>query len=65
MAEFAYNNARNTGTDCTSFECNYGYHPRVLFEDEINSHLRSYSTNKLAKDLRDLLEICCQNLLYA
>ncbi len=65
MAEFAYNNGKNTSTSYTLFELNYGYHPKVLFEDETNSHLKSCLANKLAKKLRELIEICCQNLLHA
>ncbi len=30
MAEFAYNNTKNTSTSHTPFELNYDYHPRVL-----------------------------------
>ncbi len=36
MAEFAYNNAKNASTGHTPFELNYGYHPRVFFEEDID-----------------------------
>ncbi len=64
MAEFTYNNTINTSIDCIQFELNYEYHPRVLFEDKTNPHLRSCSANELAKELRELMEICCENLLH-
>ncbi len=64
MAEFAYNNAKNASIEHTSFELNYGYHPRVSFEEDVDPHSRSYSVNKLAEELRELMKICCQNLLH-
>ena len=36
-----------------------------LFEEDINPRLRSRFADKLAKELRELIEICCQNLLHA
>ncbi len=65
MAEFAYNNAKNASTSHTSFELNCGYHPRVFFEKDVNLRSRSRSTNELAKELRELMEVCCQNFLHA
>ena len=38
MAEFAYNNAKNASTGFTSFELNYGYYPRVFYEEDLNSY---------------------------
>ncbi len=65
IAEFAYNNAKNTSTSYTLFKLNCGYHSRVFFEKDVDSHSRSRSANKLAEELRKLIEICCQNLLHA
>ncbi len=64
MAEFAYNNVKNASTDHTPFELNYNYHPRVSFEEDVDPRLRSRSANKLAKELRELMEVCCQNFLH-
>ncbi len=64
MAEFAYNNTKNASIGHTPFELNYGYHPRISFKEDVNPHSRSCLANKLAKKLRELMEICCQNLLY-
>ena len=64
MAEFAYNNAKNANTSHTSFKLNCGFHLRVSFEDDLDPRSRSRSTNELAKDLRELMDICQQNLLY-
>ncbi len=65
MTEFAYNNAKNTGTNHIPFELNYGFHPQVLFKEDIDPRFRSCSTNKLTEELKELIEICCQNLPYA
>ena len=65
MAEFAYNNAKNISTGHTPFELNYGFHPRVFFEDNIDTRSRSRSANELTKELRELMDICQQNLLHA
>ncbi len=59
MAEFAYNNAKNASTGHTPFKLNYGYHPRLFFEEDIDSRSRSCSTNELAEELKKLIEVCC------
>ena len=65
MAEFTYNNAKNASTDHTPFELNCGFYPRVFFEDDVDPCSRSRSADELAKELRELMEICQQNLLHA
>ncbi len=63
MAEFAYNNAKNATTGHTPLQLNCGYHPRVSFEEDIDPYSKSHSANKLAEELKELIEVCCQNLL--
>ncbi len=65
MAEFAYNNVKNASTGHTSFELNCGYHPKDSFKDDVDSRLRSRFVNELAEELRELMEVCYQNLLHA
>ncbi len=65
MAEFTYNNAKNASTGHTPFKLNCGYHPRVSFEEDVDPRSRSRSANELAEELRELMEVCCQNLLHA
>ena len=65
MAEFAYNNAKNASTGYTLFEPNCGFHPQVSFENDVDPCSRSRFANKLAKELRELMDICQQNLLHA
>ena len=36
MAEFAYNNAKNASTGHTPFELNCGFHPRMLYEEDVD-----------------------------
>ncbi len=65
MAEFAYNNAKNTSTGHTPFELNCGYHSRVSFKEDVDPRSKSRSANELAEELRELMEVCCQNLFHA
>ena len=65
MAEFAYNNAKNTNTGYMFFEFNYGFYPQMSFKDDVDPYSRSCFADKLAKKLRELMDICQQNLLHA
>ena len=65
MAEFTYNNIINASTGHTLFKLNCGFHPRVFFKNNIDSCSRSCSANKLAEELRELIDIYQQNLLRA
>ncbi len=64
MAEFAYNNVKNTSTGHTVFKFNCSYYFRSFFKEDVDPRSRSQSVNKLAKELKELIEVCCQNLLY-
>lgn len=65
MAEFTYNNAKNASTSHTSFELNCNYHLRISSENKVDPYLRSHSADEVAKELRELILICKQNLLHA
>ena len=65
MAEFTYNNAKNASTRDTPFELNCGFYPQVFFEDDLDPRSKSRSVNKLANKLKELMNICQQNLLHA
>ena len=58
MAEFVYNNAKNASTGHIPFKLNCGFHPQVSFEDNIDLCSRSCSADELAKELRELMDIC-------
>ncbi len=49
----------------TPFELNCGYHPRVFFEEDVDPCSRARSANELVEELRELIEVCCQNFLHA
>ena len=65
MAEFAYNNAKNASIGHILFELNCGYHFKVSFKEDVDLYLKSRSANKLAEELRKLIEVYCQNLVHA
>ena len=62
MAEFAYNNAKNASTGHTPFELNCGYHPQMLYKEDVNSRSQSKSADELSAELRELMIVCRKNL---
>ena len=65
MAEFAYNNVKNTSSGHTSFELNYCFHPWMLYKDNVNSRSKSKSANELSTELRELMIVCQENFHHA
>ena len=65
MAEFAYNNSKNASTDHTFFELNHGYHPRMLYKEEVDPRSQSKSADELSKELRELMVVCRKNFYHA
>ena len=65
MAEFAYNNAKNTSTGHTPFELNCGYHPRMSYEEDVDPRSQSKSADELSAELRELMIVCQENLHHA
>ena len=65
MTEFAYNNAKNASTGHTLFELNCGYHPRMSYEDDVNSCSRFKIADELSAELRKLMIVCRENLHHA
>ena len=51
MAEFVYNNANNTNNGHMLFKLNYRYHFCVLYKEDIDSHSKSKSVDKLSAKL--------------
>ena len=64
-AEFAYNNSMITSTSHTPFEFNCGYHPWILYEEEVDLHSQSKSADEIFENLRELMVIYCKNLHHA
>ena len=65
MAEFAYNNAKNTSTGHTSFKLNCGYHPRISYKEDLDPRSKSKIAEELSFKLRNLMVVCQQNLHHA
>ena len=65
MAEFAYDNAKNTSTGYTPFELNCGFHPRVSYEEDVDPRSRSKTADQLATELQTLMSVCRENLQHA
>ena len=64
MAEFAYNNSKNASMSHTPFMLNCGYHTYVFFKNECDVYSRSFSAERLAIELKKLINVYRQNLLY-
>ena len=65
VAEFAYNNAKNTSTGYTPFELNCGYHLRFSYEENLDPCSKSRTAEDLSSELRELMTGCQQNLHHA
>ena len=65
IAKFAYNNAKNASTGHTPFKLNCGYHPWILYEEDVNFRSQSKSVDKLSAKLRKLMIVCQKNLYHA
>ena len=64
MTEFAFNNFKNVSISHIPFKLNCGYHLCVSFKDEYNTCSKSFLAKKRAMELRELMNIYCQNLLH-
>ena len=65
MAEFTYNNAKNTSTGYTPFKLNYNYHPRMSYKEDVDSRSQSKLAGELLAELRELMIVCWENLHHA
>ena len=65
MAEFAYNNAKNTSTGHMLFKLNCGYYPRMSYKEDVNPRPQSKSADELSAELRELIIVCWENLHHA
>ena len=65
MVEFAYNNAKNTSIGHTPFKLNCDYHPRMLYEEEVDPRSQSKSADELLVERRELMIVGRENLHHA
>ena len=64
MAEFAYNNEKNSSTGHTLFELNCNYYPCISFEKDTNPRSWLKSANELSAELQDFMTVCRENLQH-
>ena len=62
MAKFIYNKAKNASTGHTPFELNYGYHPWVLYKEDIDPRSESKLADELSAKLQELMIVYQENL---
>ena len=65
MVELAYNNTKNASTGHTPFELNCSYHPRMLYEEDVDLRSQSKLVDKLSAKLRRLMTVYRENLYHA
>ena len=65
MAEFAYNNAKNTSMGYIPYELNCGFYPRVSYKKDVNPCSRSNTIGQLGTELQTLIFLCKENLQHA
>ena len=65
MTEFAYNNAKNASTGYTPFKLNCGYHPQMLYKEDVDFRSQSKSADELLAELRGMMLVCQENLHHA
>ena len=64
MAELAYNNTKNASIGHTPFELNCGYHPWMLYKEDVDFRSQSKSPDELSAELRELMIVCRENLYH-
>lgn len=64
MVEFSFNNAKNTSISHLPFEPNYSYGPSIIFEKELDPYSKSLAADALVVELKNIITIYQQNLLY-
>ena len=62
MAEFAYNNTKNTSTGYTPFELNHGFHTRVSYKEDVDPYSKSRIVDQLATELQTFMFVYKINL---
>ena len=65
MTEFAYNNVKNASNGHAPFMLNFGYHPRILYEEEFDPRSKSKPADKLSADIKELMIVCQENFHHA
>ena len=58
MAEFTYNNIKNTSIGYASFELNCKYHLQVLYKENLDPYLQLRTAEEPSSKLQELMTIC-------
>ena len=64
MAEFAYNNTKNTSTSHILFRSNCGYQSQILYKEKVDPRSKFKSGDKLSAELEKLMIVCQENLYH-
>ncbi len=64
IAEFAYNNAKNTSIGYMSFNLDFGFYTRASHKENVDPCSYSKSTNELANELKKLMTVYKENLQH-
>ena len=65
IAEFAYNNAKNTSTGYILFELNCGFDLRISYQEDVDRRSISKTADQLAIELQILMSVSRKNLQHA
>ena len=58
MAEFTYNNVKNTSNGYIFFKLNYSYQLQMLCKKKVNPHSMFNLADELWAELKELMIIC-------
>lgn len=58
IAEFTYNNMKNTSINHIIFESNCGYRFRAFYEKNVNPHSQLKSADEMNMELQELIVVC-------
>lgn len=65
MAEFNYNNEKNSSSSHTSVKLNCDYHCHISCKKDVDPDLKSMSANILITKLRNLMTVYRKGFKYA
>ena len=58
MAEFAYNNAKNTSTSYTFFKLNWRYYLCISYNKDLDPHSKLRTAEELSSKPQELMTVC-------
>ena len=64
MAEFSYNNVKNTSTGYIPFKLNWRYHLYIFYKEDVDLSSKSKAADKLTDELRNFMTAYRENLQH-